>query len=592
MCGLLCGLWPALGGDGGAHGAACPESGATAGTGGAGSMDFFTNFGVYRPRTHCIVDSGGEPDWWWIAGTVVLTAGVVAGYLMIVRVWLSCYFAEQAQDRNKRLLDLAAIFVLCALCGYVMNVLMYVWPAYRLTALVLVALNIFTWRFALKPDSFKAAFAAGRVQRELAEQLRVQNENLERTVKERTAALERATVEAGQASAFKSQFIANVSHELRTPMTAILGFAHLLNDPTLTSREREEHLHAVTRNGEHLLTIINDVLDLSKIEAGQLTVEKIEFSTSRALTEVVELLRTRAADRGIGLTLAFSTPIPRAVVGDPTRVRQVLINLVGNALKFTEHGCVKIEASFEKGELLVAVLDTGIGMSPEQMALLFRPFGQADATTTRRFGGTGLGLSISRRLCELMGGTIQVQSTIGVGSRFTLRLPVNSAAPEMIDSPEGANASSPSRSAVPQLGPAKILLVEDGVDNQRLISLYLRKAGLTVAIAENGRDGFEKLRLGHERGTPYDLVLMDMQMPVMDGLTATGLIRKHGYTTPVIALTANSMAGDRERFIAGGCDDYLSKPVDLSAFYASLARSLKKSSEPVERTMRHRVDAA
>jgi signal transduction histidine kinase/ActR/RegA family two-component response regulator len=561
-------------------------------------MDFFTNFGVYRPRTHCVVDAAGEPDWLWIVGMVVLTGGVVAGYLLIVRVWMQCYFAEQVRDRNRKLLDLAAIFVLCALCGYVMNVVMFVWPAYRLTALALIALNVFTWRFALKPDSFKAAFAAGRVQRELAEQLRAQNENLERTIADRTAALERATAEAGQASAFKSQFIANVSHELRTPMTSILGFAHLLNDPTLTSRERDEHLHAVTRNGEHLLTIINDVLDLSKIEAGQLSVEKIEFSTSSALMEVVDLLRTRAADRGIGLTMTFTTPIPRTVVGDPTRVRQVLINLVGNALKFTEQGSVRIEASYEAGpnggggELLVAVLDTGIGMSPEQMALLFRPFGQADATTTRRFGGTGLGLSISRRLCELMGGTIGVQSTIGVGSRFTLRLPVNIAAPEMIDSPEGANAANPSRSAVPQLGPAKVLLVEDGVDNQRLISLYLRKAGLTVAIAENGRDGFEKLRLAHERGTPYDLVLMDMQMPVMDGLTATGLIRTHGYTTPVIALTANSMAGDRERFIGGGCDDYLSKPVDLAAFYASLARSLKKSDGPVERTIRHRVDAA
>jgi signal transduction histidine kinase/ActR/RegA family two-component response regulator len=551
---------------------------AVAGPAGAASpWDFFTNFGRYVPRTHCMVDESGRPDWAWIGVVLVLTLGVVAGYLKIAKMWLSCYFAEEKRDRNRSLLDLVAIFALCAWCGYVMNVLMFAWPAYRLSVFTLAVLNVFTWRFALKPQEFRAAFTAGRVQRELAEQLRKQNEGLEQIVAARTEELARAKTEADAASAYKSQFVANISHELRTPLTAILGFTHLLGDKALSEQERAEHLASVARNGEHLLTIINDVLDLSKIEADQMRLEKVEFPVSVLLNDVVGLLKNKASDKGVLLRGAFATAVPRRMCGDPTRVRQVLINLVGNAVKFTDKGEVRIEVSFDAATRQVAftVIDSGIGMSSDQLTNLFQRFAQGDATTTRRFGGTGLGLSICKRLCEMMGGTVTVESEEHVGSRFTARLPVGIDNVEMIDAPVEERTVRAAVGGAPALGPARVLLVEDGIDNQRLIGLYLRRAGLTVTVAENGREGFERVRAAGERGEPFDLVLMDMQMPVMNGQEATRAIRFHGHKVPIAALTANSMGGDRDAFLAAGCDEYLSKPIDVPAFYAAVERLLK-----------------
>jgi Amt family ammonium transporter len=362
-------------------------------------------------------------------------------------------------------------------------------------------------------------------------------------------------------------------------MTAILGFAELLQaeedepEPLEQQVARRDHLQTIQRHGAHLLTIVNDILDLSKIEAGKLSVESMPTDVVAIVHEVADLLRVRAEGKGLTLSTRFDTPLPRTIYTDPTRLRQILLNLTGNAVKFTEAGSVTIAASMQGQTLSIAVEDTGIGLTAEQISRLFQRFEQADASTTRRFGGTGLGLPISSRLATMLGGAIATQSEVGRGSTFTLTIdagPLDDAeyilpryASEYVAAPSDPIESADNL----RFDGLRILLVEDGPDNQRLIAHLLKGAGAKVSLADNGRIALAKLTAdGTVDGEllalpPYDLIVMDMQMPEMDGYMATRLLREKQCALPIIALTAHSMTGDREKCLAVGCTSYASKPI-------------------------------
>ncbi len=397
-----------------------------------------------------------------------------------------------------------------------------------------------------------------------------------------------ASREAQSASRSKSEFLANMSHEIRTPMTAILGFADTLMDPALSEVERQEALRTIRRNGEHLLAIINDILDISKIEAGKLDIEQIPCSPAQVLAEVASLMRVRAEMKRLRLAVEYLGPIPEEVRTDPLRLRQILVNLVGNAVKFTAEGGIRLVARYfseDRPILQIDVIDTGVGLTPEQVANLFQPFQQADATTTRRYGGSGLGLTISRRLARLLGGDVVVADTQpGVGTCFRVTIAAEPCAgAKMVEqAQESVVAPVPPRTTVPpadSLRGARLLLAEDGPDNQVLISFILKKAGAEVAVVENGKLAVDAVRDAEERGQSFDAVLMDMQMPVMDGYTASNLLRACGYQGPIIALTAHAMSGDRDRCLRAGCTEYVAKPIDRQALIAVIHGALAAQRE-------------
>jgi CheY-like chemotaxis protein len=362
-----------------------------------------------------------------------------------------------------------------------------------------------------------------------------------------------------------------MSHEIRTPMTAILGFTELLlGDPSRQrlSPEQREAIETIQRNGNYLLGLINDILDLSKMEAGKLEIERTECSPGQVLSEVVALMRVRARAKNLSLELALGGPVPATIRTDPLRLRQILINLVGNALKFTEVGGVRVVARLLDGprpRLQVDVIDTGIGIGREQLARLFQPFAQADSSTTRQFGGSGLGLTISKRLAEMLHGDLTVTSVPGQGSTFRVSVatgPLEGVAMQDRLVAEGAAAPAARSSGENpvELG-GRVLLAEDGPDNQRLIAHILKKAGAEVTVADNGRIAFEQALEAQQEGRPFDVVLMDMQMPEMDGYTATRALRERGYGGPIVALTAHAMSDDRQKCLDAGCDDFVSKPI-------------------------------
>jgi signal transduction histidine kinase/CheY-like chemotaxis protein len=406
---------------------------------------------------------------------------------------------------------------------------------------------------------------------------------LESEVTRRSAALREAMQRAELANRSKSEFLANMSHEIRTPMTAILGYTENLIDAEMPDAERLAALHIIRRNGQHLLDLINDILDLSKIEAGRLVPEFLKCSPCQLVADVSALMQLRADPKKLSWSTAFSGPIPETIATDPTRLRQILINLIGNAIKFTQCGSVRMivswppDADFEANHhgrrpLRFEITDTGIGMTEEQLRTIFQPFTQADASTTRKFGGTGLGLSISKRLAQMLGGDLLAASRPGEGSAFTLTIDTGSIIGvrllEAESSREFALESQPqSPPAQPptienRLRGGNILLAEDGPDNQRLIAFILRKAGAKVTVAENGRDALELAQRANALGKSYDIILMDMQMPVLDGYEATRLLRESGYGKPILALTAHAMEGDREKCVNAGCDDFATKPID------------------------------
>ena len=399
---------------------------------------------------------------------------------------------------------------------------------------------------------------------------------------EREFAKVKAAAEA--ANAAKSEFLANMSHEIRTPMAAILGYADLLLDPTRGKGAARNDLQSIRRNGQHLLQVINDVLDLSKIEAGGMSVERIPTGLARLAAEAVSMTRPSAIEKGLSLSLVFATPMPRACLTDPLRLRQVLINLIGNAVKFTPAGTVTLRVTCDgpsttEASVRFEVADTGVGMTDAEQAKLFQPFVQADVSTTRRFGGTGLGLTISRQFARLLGGDITVRSRPGGGSTFAAVVRVGPVlARDLVDGLTEAGVPNPTPNAADGAGEdlagARVLLAEDGLDNREILTAYLRAAGATVEWAEDGRSAVAAALAAPDAGRPFTAVLMDMQMPVLDGYGATSELRRSGYTGPIIALTAHAMASDRAKCLAAGCDDYLTKPVDRQTLTCAVARHM------------------
>ena len=403
--------------------------------------------------------------------------------------------------------------------------------------------------------------------------------------RKRLVSKNRSIIEAQQkavkANKAKSEFLASMSHEIRTPITAIKGFAEILAD-RLNDEELREAADTIVRNGKHLTDLVNDILDLSKIEADGLLLTYECCETLNPLKQTISLLAEKASKKNIELRYELHEGYPEKIFTDSLRLRQILFNLIGNAIKFTEEGSVVIHVrrSKKQGFIEIGVTDTGIGIHEENLKMIFDPFTQEDGSMQRRFGGTGLGLSISHKLVTMMKGSIQVKSVFGEGTTFTLELPIGSE--EELSGYENDEVHIPSPKKPQQekpLADLNILVAEDGPDNQKLIRYLLERAGAKTHFCDNGAIANEYL-MNEAEGWSTDLLLLDMQMPVMDGYTTAQTIRSRGSKLPIIALTAHAMDGDREKALRAGCNDYATKPINPSQLIGQILELITLHSEP------------
>lgn len=414
---------------------------------------------------------------------------------------------------------------------------------------------------------------------ELYHYIQSQNQRLEETVKQRTHELENAKIAAETANRSKSEFLAMMSHEIRTPLTAILGYADLMGYGQLKPSEYQPALNSILNATTHLSSLVNDILDLSKIEANKLEIETIPMPLFNCLDGLNHAIKAQANEKGLSLTIDYQFPLPTIIYTDPTRLKQILLNLYHNAVKFTEAGGVSIKVGYipEQKRITFSIIDSGIGMSEAQQAKLFQDFVQADVSTFRQYGGSGLGLMISKQLAEKLGGHISVSSKPGKGTCFEVVIPAGPVDEETLvyfanEVPDTEKLSNPFAGLEKSIG--HVLLAEDNLDNQKFISLLLAKAGISVDVVASGNSVVEKALTQH-----YDVILMDMYMPEMNGLDATRLLRDAGYDGTIIALTANATLEAKRQCHDVGFDGFLSKPIEINAFFETLNQYLKSATE-------------
>lgn len=481
------------------------------------------------------------------------------------------YFARKREDLPfTRLVWLFGAFILACGTVHLIEAIIFWYPIYRIGGMLKFIMAVISWVTVIALIRYipsimhlpSIAATNDRLKLEI-----IQREQTEQRLKESEAS-------ALAASKAKSAFLANMSHEIRTPMAAIMGYADVLLDH-LKDPDNRNCVIVMKRNGQHLLGLINDILDLSRIEAGRLDVEFEPIPLMHFVSDLHSLMYVRADEKALDFDVKFASEIPDRIKTDSTRLRQVLINLIGNAIKFTEKGRVLLAVGMsETNELTFSVRDTGIGISQEQQKRLFKPFSQGDSSVTRNYGGSGLGLDISNRLTRMLGGSISVESKLGVGSTFTLTIPIFSTDGSSLVKPLSLEKSNlvVDETRMTQKLNCRILVVDDRRDVRHISQHFLEKAGAEVATAENGRQGIDLAIAARDKGEPFDLVVMDMQMPVVHGMEAVAALRLAGIDWPIIALTADAMEGDRDKYLNGGCDDYLAKPIDQRKLVAIAAK--------------------
>ncbi|MCW8986263.1 MAG: response regulator, partial [Gammaproteobacteria bacterium] len=413
------------------------------------------------------------------------------------------------------------------------------------------------------------------ISRYVAQAVAVKNQQLMDAREEMEVAFKKAE----EATIIKSEFLATMSHEIRTPLTAIIGFAETSLFNEQTKKQRELSTRKIIRSGQHLLQIINDILDLSKIEANKLEIEHIELSLFELLADIENLVRPAAEEKGLGFSINYILPLPERIISDPLRVKQILINLCNNAIKFTEKGYVLINISSDDAramsKLKFEVIDSGVGIARDKQESIFKAYQQADSSITRRFGGTGLGLSLSNKLAGFLGGELTVESEEDKGSKFIFSLAYEYVlGAKLVFDKEHLPKTYEMSDRVKSSGylSGHVLLAEDNKDNQDLLLLYLNRMGIDVTVVDNGQ-----LAVDAAAENNFDAVLMDMRMPVMGGLEAINILREKGFAVPIIALTANAMKEDKKACFDAGCNDFLSKPVDADALSETLEKYLTVS---------------